>query len=114
MRGVMPQDVWLPPGRFRSSTFPPRRKKTYANLRDYVLAVCGKRRNASLRAQRSYLAFNKIDNFEIASSLPLLAMTFLAEFFRKLLGNQFLSGFGGAAEREKPIIAAAPIIKAPT
>jgi hypothetical protein len=39
----------------------------------------------SLRAERSNSIHNKINHFEIATSLTLLAMTARIEFFRKLL-----------------------------
>jgi len=41
----------------------------------------------SLRAKRSNRIHNKINHFEIAASLTLLAMTARIEFFRKLLVN---------------------------
>jgi len=47
----------------------------------------------SLRAKRSNLVHNKINHFEIAASLTLLAMTARTEFFRKLL--EFRKAFLG-------------------
>ncbi len=58
-----------------------------AGIHSEAIAVCGKTPQRVI-AQRSNLAFNKIDNFEIASSRPLLAMTLLTEFFRKLIDQK--------------------------